>query len=122
MHSGDLQHAWARRGPGQGPATVKLRMTDHPPCQMAKGELRRVPQHQPSAVVGYYICCPRCGFVTVAVNGSDGQILSEVEENGSLLVSFSCPVRCMLCAVLIHLDRGEATLEEDARVRRVPSS
>jgi hypothetical protein len=34
-------------------------------------------------------------------------------------VSFSRPLRCTYCAVLIHLDRDEATLEEDANVRQV---
>jgi hypothetical protein len=98
---------------------MRLHLTDRRPCHLERGDLRRVPQNLRSGIVGYHVCCPRCGFVTVAINGSDGLVITEAEENGSLLVTFSRPVRCTYCAVLIHLDRGEATLEEDANVRQV---
>ena len=98
---------------------MRLHVTDRRPCRLERGDLRRVPQNPLSGVVGYHLCCLRCGFVTVALNGSDGLVITEAEENGSLLVSFSRPVRCTYCAVLVHLERGEATLEEDANVRQV---
>ena len=98
---------------------MRLHVTDRRPCRLERGDLRRVPQNPLSGIVGYHVCCLRCGFVTVALNGTDGLVITEAEENGSLLVSFSRPVRCTYCAVLVHLDRGEATLEEDANVRQV---
>lgn len=96
-----------------------MRPTNKPPCKLERGELRRVSQDRRFGLVGYHVCCPRCGFVTVALNGNDGLTITEAEEAGTLLVTFSRPLRCTYCAVLIHLDRGEATLEEDANVRQV---
>jgi len=96
-----------------------MRPTNKPPCKLERGELRRVSQDRRFGLVGYHVCCPRCGFVTVALNGNDGLTITEAEEAGALLVTFSRPLRCTYCAVLIHLDRGEATLEEDANVRQV---
>jgi len=98
---------------------MRLHVTDRRPCRLERGDLRRVPQNPLSGIVGYHVCCLRCGFVTVALNGTAGLVITEAEENGSLLVSFSRPVRCTYCAALVHLDRGEATLEEDANVRQV---
>lgn len=98
---------------------MRLHVTDRRPCRLERGDLRRVPQNPLSGVVGYHLCCLRCGFVTVALNGSDGLVITEAEDNGQVLVTFSRPVRCTYCAVLVHLNRGEATLEEDANVRQV---
>ncbi len=98
---------------------MRLHITDRRPCRLERGDLRRVPQSLFDLLVGYHVCCPRCGFVTVALNGSDGLTITEIREDGALLVTFSRPVRCVYCAVLIHVDRGEATLEEDANVRHV---
>lgn len=96
---------------------MRLTASTHPPCRMNKGELRRVPQNPRSHVVGYYICCPRCGFVTVAFNGKDG--LSITEDESRSVVTLSKPIRCTYCSVLIHLQNGEAELEEDEHVRNV---
>ncbi len=94
-----------------------MRPTDKRPCKLERGELRRVPQDRRGLLVGYHCCCPRCGFVTVALNGHAGLAISESEDGER--VSFSEPLRCLYCAVLIRLRDGEADLVEDDRVRRV---
>jgi hypothetical protein len=55
--------------------------------------------------------------VTVALNGHDGLVITESE--GGVRVTFSRPVRCLYCAVLIGLKNGEPDIQEDERVRRV---
>jgi hypothetical protein len=82
---------------------------------MQPGELRRVPQDRRARVVGYYIACPRCGFVTPVIQGQDGVCIAEDGE----LVTFSAPARCVQCLVSIALERDEATLEEGPDVRPV---
>jgi hypothetical protein len=94
-----------------------MRPTDKRPCKLERGELRRVPQDRRGLIVGYHVCCPRCGFVTVALNGHAGLVITESEDGER--VTFSEPLRCLYCAVLIALSDGEAQLEEDERVRRV---
>ena len=121
---------------------MRLTISTHPPCKMQGGELRRVPRNLRSHVVGYYVCCPRCGFVTFAfnallkksseldllnrvdehaegsaVNGKDD--LSITEDDDRVVITFSKPIRCTYCSVLIHLQKGEAELEEDEHVRDV---
>lgn len=96
---------------------MRLRPTNKRPCKLERGELRRVSQDRRRLLVGYHVCCPRCGFVTVALNGNDGLDITESEDGCD--VTFSKPLRCVYCAVLIHLAGGEANLEEDDRVRRV---
>ena len=98
---------------------MRFHVTDRRPCLLERGDLRRVPQNPLSGVVGYHVCCPRCGFGTITVNGSNGLVITEAKSDGEILVTFSHPIRCTYCAVLIHLDRGEATLEEDANVRQL---
>ena len=87
------------------------------PSKLEPGEMRRVSQDRHRLLVGYHVCCPRCGFVTVALNGNDGLVITEDQAGGR--VTFSQPVRCVFCAVLVHLRDGEAELEDDDRVRRV---
>lgn len=94
-----------------------MRPTDKPPCKLERGELRRVSQDRRFGLVGYHVCCPRCGFVTVALNGNDGLVITESEDGKR--VTFSRPVRCLYCAVLIGLKNGEPDIQEDERVRRV---
>ncbi|NLH81129.1 MAG: hypothetical protein GX458_09855 [Phyllobacteriaceae bacterium] len=67
-------------------------------------------------LVGYHVCCPACGFVTVALNGHEGLAITESDDGTR--VTFSKPLRCVYCAVLIHLRDGEAEMEEDEHVRR----
>ena len=96
---------------------MRLKVSSRPSCKLRPGELRRVPQNLKSTIVGYYVCCPRCGFVTVAFNGKDGlQITEDVTRSR---VTFSLPIRCIYCAVLIHLRDGETELVEDEQVRNV---
>jgi hypothetical protein len=94
---------------------MKLSVTERRPCKMRRGDLRRVPQLRGARVIGYYVACPRCGFVTPIIQGQDGV---RIEEDGEL-VSFSAPVQCVMCLVRIALVRGEATLEEGPDVRPV---
>jgi hypothetical protein len=82
---------------------------------MRPGELRRVPQERRARVVGYYVACPRCGFVTPVIQGQDGV---HILEDGDL-VTFSAPARCIQCLVSIALECSEATLEEGPDVRPV---
>lgn len=96
---------------------MRMTPTSKRPCKLARGEIRRVSQDRRRLLVGYHVCCPRCGFVTVALNGHDGLSITESEDGSD--VTFSQALRCLYCAVLIHLRDGVATLEEDDRVRRV---
>ena len=92
-------------------------LTDNRPCTMRAGELRRVPQDRRYRdLVGYYVCCPRCRFVTAALNGSNALSITEHDNSA---VSLSEPIRCVYCAVLIRLKAGELTLEEDEQIRHV---
>ena len=91
--------------------------TNARPCELERGDLRRVPQDTNHPVIGFHVCCPRCGFVTIALDGYGGLEIAESEDQR--LVTFSTPVRCAFCGVLIHLREGAATLEEDDRVRNV---
>ncbi|HEU4406773.1 MAG TPA: hypothetical protein VFS43_16015 [Polyangiaceae bacterium] len=98
--------------------TVRTVVTSKRPCHLGPGELRRVPQNRGTCgLVGYHLGCPRCGFVTVALEGHQGLAIGESDDGQR--VSFSAPVRCTFCAVLVHLKEGEARLEEDALVRPV---
>jgi len=94
-----------------------MRPTSKPPCKLERGELRRVSQDRRFGLVGYHVCCPRCGFVTVALNGHDGLVITESEDGER--VTFSRPIRCLCCAVLIGIKNGEPDIQEDERVRRV---
>lgn len=94
---------------------MKAHVTNKVPCKLEPGELRRVPQNSKGWVVGYHVCCPRCGFVTLAVVGRDD--LAIAEDDGAL--TFSDALRCIYCLVLIRIERGRLSTEEDDRVRRV---
>jgi len=95
---------------------VKMRSVIKRPCRLEHGELRRVPIRRESPLIGFHVCCPRCGFISHALNGHTDLAITE-DDDGQ--VSFSHPVRCVFCRVLIHLSAGDARLEEDASVRNV---
>lgn len=96
---------------------MKAVVSSKRPCRLERGEIRRVPQDRAlRGIVGYHLCCPRCGFVTAVLNGDGGLVITEFANEE---VSFSKPARCVYCNVLIHLAAGELTLEEDDRVRHV---
>lgn len=87
------------------------------PCRLERGEVRRVPQQRGGYLVGYHVCCPRCGFITPALAGDAGLELTEGDDPSDL--TLSRPLRCTFCRVLIHVSHGEVRLEEDADVRNV---
>lgn len=91
--------------------------TSKRPCNLVRGEMRRVPQDRRyRGIVGYHVCCPKCGFVTAVLNGVGGLIISESADEA---VSFSQPARCVYCNVWLHLCAGELSHEEDEHVRDV---
>ena len=79
--------------------------------------MRRVSQDRRFGLVGYHVCCPRCGYVTVALHGRDEMVITEDAATGA--VTFSVPLRCVFCQVLIHVRDGLGSLEEDEHVRDV---
>ena len=94
---------------------MKARVVARAPCELEPGELRRVPQNLRVRVVGYHVCCPGCGFVTMAVDGDEGLVITE--GDGGL--SFSRPVECLYCEALVQLDSGEIDTREDGDVHRL---
>ena len=44
------------------------------PCRLERGEVRRVPQDRGGLVVGYHVCCPRCGFVARSLVPRGGKL------------------------------------------------
>jgi hypothetical protein len=43
---------------------MKAVVSSKRPCVLVRGEMRRVPQDRSyKGIVGYHVCCPRCGFV-----------------------------------------------------------
>lgn len=92
-------------------------VTDKRPCKLGRGEMRRVPQDRSCrGLVGYHLGCPRCGFVTIALQGDGGLLITEESEGA---VSFSKEVRCVFCCVLLDLRGGTLRLTEDDLLRRV---
>ena len=97
---------------------MRVQVVARPPCELEPGEMRRVPQNPRVRVVGYHVCCPACGFVTMAVDGHEGLVITE-GDNG---LTFSRPVECLYCDALVRVDRGETNTREDGDVHRLPAS
>lgn len=96
---------------------MKAVVSSKRPCKLTRAEMRRVPQDRSyKGIVGYHVCCPRCGFVTAVLNGVGGLSITEPSESQ---VSFSQPFRCVYCCVSIRLGDGEISFEEDEHVRDV---
>lgn len=96
---------------------MKAVLTDKRPCKLGRGEMRRVPQDRRfRGLVGYHLGCPRCGFVTIALQGDEGLLITEESEDA---VTFSKDVRCVFCCVLLGLHEGALRLTEDDRIRNV---
>ena len=96
---------------------MKLVPSAKRPCRLERGEIRRVPQDRTNLLVGYHVCCLRCGFNTPALAGNDGLDIDEGDAPDDL--TFSPALRCTFCRVLMHVVHGELRLEEDADVRHV---
>jgi hypothetical protein len=93
---------------------MKAQVTSAAPCKLKGGELHRFPESRKSWPLGYHVCCPRCGFVSIALNGVEEL---EILESVTGEVTFSRPLRCLYCSVLIHIERCTIRLEEDEHVR-----
>lgn len=93
---------------------MKATVTNTAPCKLTKGELRRVPISRTEWPIGYHVCCPRCGYTTLALNYHHGL---EIDESADGHVSFSAPIRCLFCQVQISIKRCELTVKEDEHVR-----
>ncbi|MGE0327864.1 MAG: hypothetical protein AB7S68_36470 [Polyangiaceae bacterium] len=93
---------------------MRVNVTSKRPCKLERGDVRRVPQNNPRMLVGYHVCCPRCGFVTPALVGDDELAIDESAE-----LSFSRPLTCTYCRVHIHVRAGQLELVEHADVRNI---
>ena len=96
---------------------MRLQVTSRRPCALERGQARRVSQNTHGVLVGYHLCCPRCGYVTVALHGSDGLTITESDDRAE--ITLSRPVRCLFCKVLIEVTTGNVQLTEDEHVRDV---
>ena len=96
---------------------MKLQITSRRPCELERGQARRVPQNTHAGLVGYHLCCPHCGYVTVALDGSEGLTVGENEVRTE--ITLSRPVRCLFCKVQIGVVAGDIELIEDEHVRDV---
>lgn len=96
---------------------MRLIPTAKRPCNLERCEGRRVPQDPRFPIIGYHLCCPRCGFVSIAFQNHEGLVISESATPEH--VTFSKPLRCIYCAVLISVNDGTIRLEEDEHVRRL---
>jgi len=96
---------------------MRLIVSTKRPCRLDRGEVRRVPQRPATGLVGYHLCCPRCGFVNAALVGDAGLAIAEGAEEYDL--TFSRAIRCTYCRVIVRVQAGEVSLEEDQDVRNV---
>ena len=96
---------------------MKLVPSAKRPCQLERGEIRRVPQDRTNQLVGYHVCCPRCGFNRSAIEGDGGLHITEGAEPDDL--TFSRALRCTFCRGLLHVKHGKLLIEEDGDVRYV---
>jgi hypothetical protein len=96
---------------------MKAVVTDKRPCKLGRGEMRRVPQDRNfRGLIGYHVGCPRCGFVTIALQGDEGLLISEGVGDE---VTFSRPVCCVFCCCRLNLQAGEMSVHEDEQARPV---
>ena len=102
-----------------GQVTLKFQLSDERPCRLKRGELRRLPYDSQYPVIGYYLCCPGCGFVTLALDGANDLVISETSVGDRGVVTFSRPIRCICCSLIIHLTRNDGRLVEDEHVRHL---
>lgn len=91
-----------------------LTVAQKPPCRLGRGELRRVSINPILPLVGYYLACPKCGFVNVAFHEQQGQFITE--QNSS--VSFEKPIQCVFCDARFIVKNSIAEFD-GGEVRRV---
>ena len=96
---------------------MRLEPTNRAPCELERGQARRVSLRPQSALIGYHVCCPKCGYVTLGLNGKKELVITENDDR--TCVTLSHPLRCLYCKVLIHIANSEIALEEDQDVRNV---
>lgn len=91
---------------------MRLAPTAKPPCRLAPGETRRVPQDPRLGLVGVHVSCIRCGCVSVVLEGGGQQ----VSERDGAVVGLAVPLLCRRCGVLIQVEDGEARVKERSDV------
>lgn len=94
---------------------MKALLTTAPPCKLEAGQLRRVPQNRSSWPIGYHVCCPACGYVTLVVQGQNDL---SIEEGVDGTVTFTRPIRCHFCQAQIRIHRCELSLESNGHAQR----
>ena len=99
-----------------------MKLVPRPSVRVASSAARSAASRgdRTNLLVGYHVCCPRCGFNTPALAGSDGLDIDEGEAPDDL--TFSKALRCTFCRVLMHVAHGELRLEEDADARTSASA
>ena len=86
--------------------TVRARVVDKPCSELRPWDLCRVPSDRKAPVLGYRVCCPACGFVTLSVAGDDGQAIYEGQPG----LTLSQPVECLYCGARVLIEYGEMVL------------
>ena len=94
---------------------MKARVVEKPCSQLSPWELARVPSDPTAQVVGYRVCCPACGFVTLSVSGDQGQAISEGQPG----LTLSQPVECLYCEARVMIEGGQMTLVEGGNVHKL---
>lgn len=93
-----------------------MRVTAKPPCQLQRGEMRRVPQNPRCGLVAYHVCCPACGFVSLAIQGSEGLSIQEGGGSTHYCVTFSRPLQCQCCGRWMEVNLDEPVGKEGSDV------
>ena len=94
---------------------VKARVVEKPCSELRPWELARVPADRKAQVVGYRVCCPACGFVTLSVAGDAGQQIYEGDPG----LTLSEPVECLYCGARVLIEYGGMVLLDGDHVHPV---
>jgi hypothetical protein len=94
-----------------------LQVSSSRPCKLKPGEVRRVPQERrPGNLIGFHVCCPRCGFVSPCVRCETLEIR---EGESPSDITFEGTAKCVYCRVEFGIAAGEFHLVEGDDVRAV---
>lgn len=96
---------------------MRVVATTKRPCNLERGEVRRVSQDSRFPLVAYHVCCPRCGFVSIAFQNHEGLVITEGNTPDTL--TFSKPLSCIYCGILIHIADGGIQLEATGNERNL---